>query len=91
LPLTWTIVHPIDPTSPVNGLTKEQLAERSAELLVLITGFDDSFNQVVNARTSFRWDEIVWGARFVPAFHADERGELVLDLGKINDTVPAAL
>ena len=89
LPLTWTIVHPMNETSPLKGLTREQLAERSAELLVLITGFDDSFSQVVNARTSFRFDEIVWGVRFVPAFHADDRGELVLDLGKINDTTPA--
>jgi inward rectifier potassium channel len=91
LPLTWTIVHPIDDSSPLKGISKEQLAERSAELLVLITGFDDSFNQVVHARTSFRYDEILWGARFISAFYADDRGELVLDLRKINDTVPMAL
>jgi inward rectifier potassium channel len=91
LPLTWTIVHPISDSSPLHGLTREKLAERSAELLVLITGFDDSFNQVVNARTSFRWDEIAWGVRFVPAFHADDRGELILDLDKIDDTAPAGL
>lgn len=91
LPLTWTIVHPINDSSPLYGLTREMLAERSAELLVLITGFDDSFNQVVNARTSFRWDEIVWGARFASAFHADDRGELVLDLDKIDAIIPAGL
>ncbi|HUI71562.1 MAG TPA: ion channel [Spirochaetia bacterium] len=91
LPLTWTVVHPINASSPLYGLTPESLAERSAELLILITGFDDSFNQVVNARTSFRWDEILWGARFAPAFHADHRGELVLDLRKISDTVPTEL
>ena len=91
LPLTWTIVHPINETSPLLGFNRDQLAERSAEILVLITGFDDSFNQVVNARTSFLWNEIVWGARFVPAFHADDRGELVLDLNKIDDMVPTGL
>ncbi|HTP58232.1 MAG TPA: ion channel [Spirochaetia bacterium] len=91
LPLTWTIVHPINPSSPLYATTTERLAEHSAELLVLITGFDDSFNQVVNARTSYRWDEIIWGARFTPAFHADERGELVLDLTRIDDTVPGGL
>jgi len=91
LPLTWTIVHPITESSPLYTVTPERLAERSAELLVLINGFDDTFSQVVNARTSYRWDEILWGARFTPAFHADERGELVLDLGRIDDTVPAGL
>ncbi len=88
LPLTWTIVHPIDDSSPLKGLSLGQLAERSAELLVLITGFDDSFSQVVNARTSFRWDEIISDVRFVPAFHADDKGELILDLDRISVTQP---
>jgi inward rectifier potassium channel len=53
--------------------------------MVLIRGFDDTFSQIVNARTSYRHDEILWGCRFLPAFHNDEDGHLVLDLGKIDD------
>ena len=89
LPLTWTIVHPIDRDSPLYEVTPQRLAERSAELLVLINGFDDTFSQVVHARTSYRFDEILWGRRFVPAFSADERGELVLSLDRIDETEPA--
>jgi inward rectifier potassium channel len=84
LPLTWTIVHPIDKDSPFFGLDAAALAERSAEVLVIIRGFDDTFNQVINARCSYRFDEILWGWRFEPAFHNDERGHLVLDLEGIS-------
>jgi inward rectifier potassium channel len=51
---------------------------------VLIRGFDDTFNQVVNARRSYRYDEILWGHRFEPAFHNDEHGNLALDLAMID-------
>ena len=89
LPLTWTIVHPIDKDSPLSGKSAEDLAARSVEILVLVRGFDDTFNQVVNARCSFRYDEIQWGYRFLPAFRHDEQGRLELDLSKIDDVQKA--
>ncbi len=89
LPLTWTIVHPIVPGSPLHGKTEADLADRAVEVLVLIRGFDDTFNQVVNARCSYRYDEILWGYRFGPAFRTDDRGRLELDLGRISDVKKA--
>ena len=85
--LTWTIVHPVDESSPLSGLSAEELAARSTEIMVLIRGFDDTFNQVVNARSSYRYDEILWGYHFRPAFENDEEGRLVLDLAKMDDVV----
>ena len=91
LPLTWTVVHPIDETSPLFGRTAENLAAHAAELLILVRGYDDTFSQVVHAQYSYRFDEIVWGERFTPAFHIDERGDLVLDLDKVSDSASARL
>jgi inward rectifier potassium channel len=84
-PLTWTIVHPIDSNSPLYGKTREDLARLSAELLILIQGFDDTFSQVVHSRYSYRHDEIVWGAKFVPAFSIDPKGDLVLEIDRIHE------
>jgi inward rectifier potassium channel len=84
-PLTWTIVHPIDAASPFFGKTREDLARLSAELLILIQGFDDTFSQVVNSRYSYRHDEMVWGARFIPTFTVDAKGELVMQVDHIDD------
>ena len=83
-PLTWTVVHPIDDASPLFGKTAEDLKREEAEFLILIKGFDDTFSQTVNVRYSYRPDEIVWGAKFVPAFLVDPGGDLVLELDRIH-------
>jgi inward rectifier potassium channel len=85
LPLTWTVVHPIDEASPLWGKGPEDLARKQAEFLVTIKAFDDTFFQTVHARYSYRFDEVVWGARFVPAFEPDAEGEMVLDLRRLSE------
>lgn len=85
LALTWTVVHPIDESSPLFGKTREDFQRLQAELLILIRGFDDAFSQVVQTRYSYRWDEIEWSARFVPAFEVSEAGNLILDVGKVGE------
>jgi inward rectifier potassium channel len=89
LPMTWTIVHPIDESSPLYGRSLEDLARSQAELMILIKAFDDTFSQTVHARFSYRYDEIEAGARFTPAFHVDHEGDLVLALDLISAREPA--
>ena len=83
--LTWTVVHPIDSASPLFGKTREDLARLSTELLILIEGFDDTFSQVVHSMYSYRHDEIVWGAKFIPAFKVDPKGDLVVEVDRIDE------
>jgi len=85
LALTWTLVHPIDAESPFWGKTAGDLDRLQAELLILIKGYDDTFNQTVVTRHSYRHDEIVWAGRFAPAFHVDATGDLVLEVSKVGD------
>ena len=75
LPLTWTVVHPIDEESILNGESAESLRNSGAEVLVLLKAFDETFSTIVQTRTSYSFDDIVWGARFANAFmaHAAER------------------
>lgn len=84
-PLTWTVVHPIDSESPLLGKTAEDLRRLEAELLILIKGFDDTFSQVVHSQYSYRHDEILWGAKFEPAFRVDPKGDLVLDVNRVHE------
>ena len=85
LPLTWTVVHPIDKASPLWGQTAEDLVRQQAEFLILIKAFDDTFFQTVHVRHSYRHDEVAWGARFVPAFEPDDQGRMVLDLERLSE------
>jgi inward rectifier potassium channel len=86
LALTWTVVHPMDESSPLWGKTAADLERLQAEVLILIRGYDDSFTQVVNTRYSYRWEEIEWLARFTPAFDIAPEGHIVLDLARIGAT-----
>jgi inward rectifier potassium channel len=83
LPLTWTIVHPIDDKSPLRGLVAEDLVPLQAELMILIKAYDDTFSQTVLSRYSYRHDEFLWHKRFAPAFEVDGAGDLTLDLERV--------
>jgi inward rectifier potassium channel len=83
LPLTWTIVHPVDESSPLKGMTVSDLEILQAEFLILIKGFDDTFSQTVHSRFSYRYDDVVWGARFIAAFAIDSSGDVILDTRKV--------
>lgn len=76
-PLSWTIVHPIDENSPMFGLSREDLINSDAEFLILLTGTDETFSQTVHARSSYRADEVVWGAKFVNVYKYDHDGHIL--------------
>ncbi len=85
-PLSWTVVHPIDAASPMSGLTHADLVAANAELLVLLTGTDETGSQTVHSRSSYQANEIVWGARFGNMFMRDElEGIMGMDLNRIHD------
>ena len=72
LPLHWVVVHPIDETSPLHGVTEEELAASDAEFLVLLTMTEETFSQEIHTRSSYKFHEVVWGARFREMFVRDE-------------------
>lgn len=87
LPLSWTIVHPITPESPLAGLTAEDLKKARAEFLVILKGTDEGYMGSVFTRHSVRYDEVVWGARYIRAFSVQD-GATRLDLNKLSDHMP---
>ncbi len=91
LPLTWTVVHPIDEKSPLYGKNAADFEQLQAEVVVMMRGFDETFGQVVYARYSYRYDEIIWGMKFAAAFDVDAKGELMLWIDRVGLTEPAPL
>ena len=55
------------------------------KLCFIINGFDSTFSQVVNSRTSYKYNEIIWGAKFVNLTEKDELNRTVTDLSKLGD------
>jgi len=86
-PATWTVVHPIDEKSPLWGWTEEDLRGCDVEFLVLLNGFDETFSQTVHTRSSYKSNEVVWGARFRSAFNPPRPdGTLSVDIRKLDET-----
>jgi len=84
MPLHWVIVHPIDETSPMRGLTEDVLARSDPEFVCLITADDETFAQTVHSKTSYDKTDIVWGARFRDMYVTDS-DHVAIDLGRLHD------
>jgi inward rectifier potassium channel len=98
---SWTVLHPIDETSPLYGESAESLAEKEVEIVVAIVGTDDTWMQSVHATHRYMYSDIVWGKRHADVLSeqatSQERGgkaapgALLLDLRKFHDLEPADL
>ena len=87
-PSVWTVVHPIDGDSPLHGMTEAQIMDRDAEFIVMIKAFHGSFSQTVYSRTSYKCDELKWGAKFAGIIGYGDQG-ISVDVSRLDDTVQA--
>jgi inward rectifier potassium channel len=88
--LSWTIVHPIDEKSPLFGWSHGDLVAKDAEFLILLAGVDETFSQMVHARSSYKADEVEYDRRFVNIYNPiDASGRVSIDVRKLSDTEPA--
>ncbi len=86
LPMNWTIVHPINEKSPLNSHTTEELKKADVELYVSVRAFDDVYSNVVQQRTSYTYEEIVFNRKFVQMYHESVDGRTtIVDLQKIDE------
>jgi len=88
-PLSWTIVHPIDASSPLAGLDAAALAEADAEFLVILTGTDETWAQTVYARSSYKFDEVAWHARFADILlRPQDGGRMGVEMDRLSEIEP---
>lgn len=85
LAMNWTVVHPIDNESPVLNFTADDFQSARVELIVMMRGFDDVFSTIVQQRTSYTHEELIYGARFLPMYGRSENGRTtILEINKLN-------
>ena len=92
LALSWTIVHHINEDSPLYNYSKEEMTDSKMEVIVNIKGFDDHFSNIVQQRTSYAYNQVIYGARFLPMFErAHDGSHTILQLNNINEHEIVAL
>ena len=84
--LTFLMMHVIDESSPLFGLTAESCAMIDGEIVVTISGLDETMSQTIHARTSYAAAEIRWDHRFVDIFGFTDDGRRAIDFGRFHDT-----
>lgn len=87
MPLHWVVVHPITDASPLRGLTPDTLAGSEPEVVCLIIAADETFAQIVHAKTSYDKSDIAWGARFRDMYVADS-DRVAIDIDRLHDIEP---
>lgn len=84
-PLPWTIVHPIDENSPLFGKTTAELKSENAEFLIIIKGYNDTFNQYVHQIHEYNADELIFNADFDQMFDPASTDETIVHLDRISN------
>lgn len=86
LALSWTLFHAIDQDSPLYGLSAEDLAESHVSFILLISGYDEVAGQDIRARTSYGYQDIRHGHRYVDIVGKADDGRIKINYGHFHDT-----
>jgi inward rectifier potassium channel len=86
--LSWQVMHRIDQTSPLFGMTQDDFDAGGDELVVLMTGIDSSVSQPVIARHGYGAGRVLWDREFDDVIRRDEHGRLWIDYGRFHDVTP---
>jgi inward rectifier potassium channel len=86
--MSFTVMHPIDGASPLAKATASSLTTEAADIVVTVTGLDETLSQPVHARTSYLAHEVLWDRRFVDVFTETKDGRLAIDYRRFHDTEP---
>lgn len=85
LTLSWTLVHPITEDSPLYQMSSEDIKTTLGEIIVFIKVFDDMYSTTVVKRASYTFDEIIYGAKFLPMFtRSQDNNKTLLHIDKLN-------
>jgi inward rectifier potassium channel len=77
--LSWTIMHSINPDSPLYGFSASDLAQRNANISVLISGVDETVAYTIKARYSYDAVDILFNHKFENIIHRSVNGDRYFD------------
>lgn len=87
---SWTVMHRVEPDSPLFGLTPEALVACEAELTLEVYATDDTSLQSVHQQHLWAATDVVFGARLADVLSEQPDGNLHLDLRRFHELVPTA-
>jgi inward rectifier potassium channel len=87
-PLSWTLMHTIDETSPLHSMDHPKAMRDSLRMFVAFEARDPDLATTVHDMRVYGPDDILFGMRYVDIISNDETGQPVADLTRINEVEP---
>ena len=84
--LSWTVMHTIDENSPLHCLTMETMKRLNAQVLVSLTGVDETIEGTLHARHMYAAQHLLFDRRFVDVIHIGTDGHRYLDYTNFHET-----
>jgi inward rectifier potassium channel len=78
------IVHPIRQSSPLFGVIRKEFQASDPEVLITLTATDETFSQMVHARTSYKYTDALWGVRCSDIFLPPTDGRPAVDVRRLS-------
>ncbi|MGC1547979.1 MAG: ion channel [Rhodanobacter sp.] len=86
--LSWTLMHIIDESSPLYGMTPETLESTRTVVLLTIEGIDETTSQSMMARRQWSHSDLRWNHRYLDLVQDGGNGLSTIDYSVFYDVVP---
>ena len=86
--LSWTVMHPINESSPLWQATSESLQKTRAMIMVSLSGIDETVSQSLHAPYTYSADDIKWSHRFADIFIQTPEGHQYIDYTYFHKALP---
>lgn len=84
----WTLLHVIDSSSPLYGQSAQSLADSHANLLLTVSGTDETTGQTLMSRKHYPVSALRWNHTFLDILSTDADGTDRFDYSKFHQIEP---
>ncbi len=85
-PAALTVRHLLDETSPLHGITPEELEACNARFTASVVCVDTVVAAAVQSRHTYSWRDVRFGHRFVEIYTEQAEGRYTVDYGRLHET-----
>jgi len=86
--LPWTLMHPIDQHSPLYGFSAESLTASQTQIIVSLSGIDETVSQTVHSRHTYGIHDIILDHQLVDIMHITANGDRYIEFSQFHHIEP---
>jgi inward rectifier potassium channel len=86
--LSWNVMHPIDIDSPLYGLTPEEWLASEPQIIINLTGIDQTVSDSIMTRHNYSKHDLLWDHVLEDLIHVMPNGDRYLDYSTFDGVRP---